>query len=206
VLRRLRRPAFAAAVALSLAVAAACGEDDGGEGAAGPAEGESRTTSGGVLIGPADEGIEGVQAYRIDSTTHTEDPLAYDLTPPVGGEHFAVPGTCGFYEEEPPPDEMIVHDLEHGAVWVAYDPGLDDAQQITLRELVAQQAKVIATPYPDLESPIVVSAWGRQLALDSADDPRLAQFVTTYRNSADAPEPQAACQGAGQPAVLSPTA
>jgi uncharacterized protein DUF3105 len=206
VICRLRRPAVAAAIALSLAVAAACGGDDGGEGAAGPTDGDPRTTSGGVLIGPAGEGLEGVQAYRIDSTTHTEDDLEYDLTPPVGGEHYAVPGTCGFYEEEPPPDEMIVHDLEHGAVWVAYDPDLDDAQQVTLRELVAQQAKVIATPYPGLESPVVVSAWGRQLALDSADDPRLAQFVTTYRNSAAAPEPQAACQGAGQPAVLSPTA
>ena len=65
-----------------------------------------------------------------------------------------------------------------------------------LRDLVAQQAKVIATPYPDLSSPVVVSAWGRQLALDSADDPRLAQFIATYRNSADAPEPAAACQGA----------
>jgi hypothetical protein len=200
-----RRRAAAVLVALSLTVAvASCGDD--GEGTEGPTEGDTRATSGGVLIGPAGEGIEGVQAYRIDSTTHTEDNLDYDLTPPVGGEHYAVPGTCGFYEEDPPPEEMLVHDLEHGAIWIAYDPDLDDAQQVTLRELVAQQAKVVATPHEDLSSPIVVSAWGRQLALDTADDPRLAQFVTTYRNSPDAPEPQAACQGAGQPAVLSPTA
>ena len=124
----------------------------------------------------------------------------------MGGEHFPVPGTCGFYESNPPTDELLVHDLEHGAVWIAYDPELDDAQKATLRDLVAQQAKVIATPYPDLASPVVVSAWGRQLALDSADDTRLAQFITTYRNSADAPEPAAACQGAGTPTVASPTA
>jgi hypothetical protein len=38
------------------------------------------------------------------------------------------------------------------------------------------------------------------------DGPRLGQFVETYRNSDQAPEPRAACQGAGDPAVASPTA
>ncbi len=201
---RRRRPIALVLVVLLAASAWGCSGDDGDD--SGPAEGDGRSTSGGELIGPADEGIDGVQAYRVDSNTHTEENLDYQLSPPVGGEHFPVPGTCGFYESDPPTDELIVHDLEHGAVWIAYDPELDDAQKATLRDLVAQQAKVIATPYPDLSSPVVVSAWGRQLALDSADDPRLAQFIATYRNSADAPEPAAACQGAGAPAVASPTA
>jgi hypothetical protein len=62
----------------------------------------------------------------------------------------------------------------------------------------------MATPRDGLPSPVVVSAWGRQLTLDSVDDPRLAQFVDTYRPSPDAPEPAAVCQGVGEPAVLSP--
>ena len=52
----------------------------------------------------------------------------------------------------------------------------------------------------------MVSAWGRQLALDGVDDLRLVQFITTYRNSPSAPEPGSACQGAGTPAVPSPMA
>jgi hypothetical protein len=204
VLRR-RSPA-AALLALSLvALAGACSEGDDDESSS-PEGGDARATSGGELIGPADEGIDGVQAYRIDSHAHTEENLTYEPSPPTGGEHFPVPATCGFYETDPPTDELIVHDLEHGAIWIAYDPELADAQVTALSTLVAQQAKVIGTPRPDMPSPIVVSAWGRQLILDSVDDPRLVQFITTYRNSQNAPEPNAACQGVGTPSVPSPTA
>jgi hypothetical protein len=91
-------------------------------------------------------------------------------------------------------------------VWIAYDPGLDPAQLTALSELVGQQAKVIATPHPDLDTPLVVSAWARQLPLDRVDDPRLGQFIDTYRSSSNAPEPSAPCQGAGEPAVVSPAA
>ena len=202
----LRRSPAAALLALSLvALAGACGESDDDDSSS-PEGDDARATSGGELIGPADEGIDGVQAYRIDSNAHTEENLTYEPSPPTGGEHFPVPATCGFYETDPPTDELIVHDLEHGAIWIAYDPDLADAQVTALSTLVAQQAKVIATPRADMPSPIVVSAWGRQLALDSVDDPRLVQFITTYRNSQNAPEPNAACQGAGTPSVPSPTA
>jgi Protein of unknown function (DUF3105) len=209
----LRRLTCAALTIAALTAVAACSDDGGGDAATSPLAaddadggGGGRPTSGGVLIGPADEGIEGVMAYRVDSNAHTEDQLDYDLVPPVGGEHNPVPGTCGFYDTDAPPDELVVHDLEHGAIWIAFDPGLDDAQLETLRNLVAQQAKVIATPVDGLSTPLVVSAWARQLPLDSADDPRLVQFVEAYRNSPDSPEPGAACQGAGQPAVASPAA
>lgn len=201
----IRRTSFAAVAVLLVATTAACG-DDGDADASTPAGGDPVPASGGVLIGPATEGVEGVQAYRVDSREHTEDDLDYDPAPPVGGDHFPVPGTCGFYESDPPPDELVVHDLEHGAVWIAYDPGLGDDQLTALRDLVATQAKVTATPYDGLGSPLVVSAWARQLALDSVDDPRLQQFIDTYRNGPEAPEPGEACQGVGEPAVTSPAA
>jgi hypothetical protein len=203
VIRRL--PACLLAVCL-LAVAA-CGGDDDSDASSLSGEGSGRATSGGELVGPANEGIDGVLAYRVDSNEHTEEPLDYQLVPPVGGEHFPVPGTCGFYEPgTEPTDELLVHDLEHGAVWIAYDPGIDEAQLTALSALVAQQAKVTATPLEGLESALVVSAWARQLPLDSVDDPRLVQFVEAYRNSDNAPEPGAACQGAGEPAVAAPAA
>ncbi|HEX6417190.1 MAG TPA: DUF3105 domain-containing protein [Acidimicrobiales bacterium] len=200
--RRHAAPLLAAAL-LAAALAGGCGEDDAGGDAPG-GEPAGRPTSGGEPIGPAPEGIDGAQAYRIDSNDHTEETLAYQLVPPVGGEHFPVPATCGFYESDVPPDEMIVHDLEHGAIWIAFVPDLDEAQSTALRGLVGQQAKLIATPLDGLENPVVVSAWGRQLALDGVDDPRLQQFIDTYRSGGEAPEPGAACQGVGEPAVVSP--
>jgi hypothetical protein len=166
---------------------------------------EARSVSGGEPIGPADEGIDGVEAFEVTTAEHTEDDLAYDHVPSVGGEHFPVPATCGFYEAEPPPDEFVVHSLEHGAIWIAYSPDLDEAQVAALRDLASRQAKVIVTPHDGLEAPIVATAWTRQLTLDSVDDPRLQQFIEQYRDGPNAPEPGAACEGAGEPAVASST-
>jgi Protein of unknown function (DUF3105) len=203
----LRRLTLALSVPTLLISLAACSGDDAGGDTSGPSsQGDARTTSGGEPIGPADEGIDGVEAFRVDSNAHTEENLTYEPAPPTGGEHYPVPATCGFYESDPPPDEMLVHDIEHGAVWIAYDPDLDDAQKSALSTLVAQQAKVTATPYPDLDAPLFVTAWARQLRLDSVDDTRLLQFIETYRNSSNAPEPNAACQGIGTPTVASPAA
>ncbi|MGH9192629.1 MAG: DUF3105 domain-containing protein [Acidimicrobiales bacterium] len=204
--RRLLVRSLALALACALAAgAAACGGDDDDDSGAGAVEGAApRTVSGGDPLGPVEEGIDGAEAFRVDSRTHTQEPLVYDPSPPVGGEHFPVPATCGFYTDDPPPDSMLVHDLEHGAVWIAYDPGLDRAQADTLRALVAEQPKVTATPYEGLDSPLVVSAWARQLRLDDADDPRLPAFIEQYRNGPEAPEPAAPCQGIGDPEVVSP--
>ena len=186
-----------------LATLAACGgAEDGGDAAAS----DRVPTDGGDPTGPANEGVEGVEAFAVPNRNHTEAPLDYSHKPPVGGDHFPVPGTCGFYRADPPPVEMIVHDLEHGAVWIAYQPDLADDQLATLRDLAAQQAKVIITPYDQMDSPVTVSSWGRQLALDSVDDPRLPQFIATYRNGPLTPEPAAPCFGAGTPEVAAPQA
>ena len=75
--------------------------------------------------GDADEGIDGVQAIRVyyDDPVHTESIVDYELRPPAGGIHNPVWWNCGFYDEAIP-DENVVHDLEHGAVWLAYAPDL----------------------------------------------------------------------------------
>jgi uncharacterized protein DUF3105 len=205
----LRRWSTATALALVVTLlvvgAAACGDDDDSSGGSGEASGDQTTTSGGEPLGPADEGIEGVEAFEIASNAHTTANLVYDPRPPAGGEHNPTPATCGFYESDPPADQYLVHDLEHGAIWIAYDPDLDGAAKNALRDLVENQPKVTATPYEGLESPIVVTAWARQLQLDSVDDPRLEQFIDQYRAGGQSPEPNAPCAGVGTPAVPAPT-
>jgi hypothetical protein len=55
-------------------------------------------------------------------------------------------------------------------------------------------------PLPPLPSAVVASAWGFQLLVDDASDPRLAEFVRRYLNGPLAPEPGAPCRGgAGTP-------
>jgi hypothetical protein len=54
------------------------------------------------------------------------------------------------------------------------------------------------TPWKDdsLPANIVMSAWGHQLQLSSASDPRMQQFVDTFRvNPKYSPEYGASCAG-----------
>ena len=92
-------------------------------------------------------------------------------------------------------DENAVHTMEHGAVWITYGPDLPQAQKDEIRGLVEGQTCMLASPYPDLSSPIVASAWGKQLTLESADDPDLEQFIRAYRQGPQTPEPGASCTG-----------
>jgi hypothetical protein len=47
----------------------------------------------------------------------------------------------------------------------------------------------------DLPSPVMASAWNRQVTLDGVDDPRLEEFIRAFRLSPQAPEPGASCTG-----------
>jgi hypothetical protein len=41
----------------------------------------------------------------------------------------------------------------------------------------------------------MASAWGKQVALDGADDPNLESFIKAYRLGPQNPEPGAVCTG-----------
>ena len=148
--------------------------------------------------------IDGVQSYEYDGGNHVSTPVDYEQSPPVGGEHAPVWLDCGVYDE-PVREENAVHDLEHGTVWFAYDPDLDEDEVDDLAEVLPQNG--IMAPYPGLDAPVVVTVWGRQLELVGADDPRLPLFLHRYGGGETAPEPFASCaggvpdpQGGGEPA------
>ena len=136
---------------------------------------------------------EGTREFTVEAG-HTTETVAYDPVPPVGGDHDPTPQTCGFYST-PIRSENAVHSLEHGAVWITYQPDLPQEQVDRLRTSAEDEVKVLVSPYDDLPAPVVVSSWERQLLLDSAEDERLGQFIQRFRNNA--PEPRASCAGVG---------
>lgn len=193
-----------ALLALTLVVAlvlGACGDDggDGGGDDAGASGSGVDASDDLASAGPADEGIDGVEAFRVASRDHVAGDVDYPVLPPPGGPHDQVWASCGFYTE-PIRQEHLVHDLEHGAVWLAYAPDLSDADVAVIEEL-AGAAKVIAAPYPDLADgeAVVATAWARQLRLDSVDDPRLRDFVVQYEDGSQAPEAGVTCTGTDIP-------
>ena len=139
--------------------------------------------------------IEGVIEIDVPSAKHVQGEVNYPQTPPVGGDHAPRWQNCGVYSE-PISTEAGVHALEHGAVWITYQPTLEPAALYALEALADQSDYILLSPWPDdLPAPVVASAWGAQLQLDSADDPRLVDFLTTYVQSLSAPEPGAPCSG-----------
>ncbi len=138
--------------------------------------------------------IEGVQTFTGLLQEHQDGALTYDQTPPVGGAHNDVWQNCGIYEQ-PIANQHAVHSLEHGAVWVTYSPDLPADQVEQLQTLLRGRGYTLLSPYPGLPSPIVASAWGAQLPLQSADDERLTQFLAKYIQGPQTPERGAACIG-----------
>jgi hypothetical protein len=157
-------------------------------------------------------GIRGVLAWDTegwpgDGTAHTgalehdhvTGPVKYVVTPPVGGPHDPVWMNAGVYTR-PIPTARAVHNLEHGAVWITYDPNLPASEVEQLTAFVTKQSLIpedlssfgitgAKNRYVDLSpwatstlpSPIVISSWGYQLHVTSPTDPRLQQFVDTLR-------------------------
>ena len=136
----------------------------------------------------------GVERFAIRGRTHTSTPVAYPQTPPVGGPHAPQFQDCGFYDA-PIVTENAVHSLERGAVWITYRPDLPPGELDALRRLARRERLVLVSPYPELPVPVVASAWGRQLRLDSADDSRLGRFVRIFQNGLQAPERGRKCTG-----------
>jgi hypothetical protein len=123
---------------------------------------------------------------------HESGDLDYPQSPPVGGPHNDIWLDCGVYDE-PVPEENVVHDLEHGTIWITYGSGLDADEVDALADALPQNG--ILSPYDDLRAPVVVTVWGRQLDLTGADDPRLELFIEQFGEGVTAPEPFASCAG-----------
>ncbi|WP_193607214.1 DUF3105 domain-containing protein [Nocardioides lijunqiniae] len=184
-------------VGMAVLVPVVLSDDDDPEPSAGPRQGQSSAgTEGGTEGGTDGPGagtdLAAVEEFSDLEPTHTEDDVDYEQSPPAGGPHDPKWLDCGVYDE-PVSEENVVHDLEHGTVWITYEPGLDEESVAALEEALPQNG--ILSPYDDLRAPVVVTVWERQLELTGADDPRLQLFIEEYGAGETAPEPFASCAG-----------
>jgi hypothetical protein len=139
--------------------------------------------------------IEGVQNFResnpdwVASGEHKAGVLEYPTSPPIGGPHNGHWQNCmGDVYASPVPKEQATHSMEHGAVWVTYQPGLPAGQVEKLKGMVDGRSYTLMSPYTNLDKPISVQAWGFQLKVDNADDERIPQFISALRQNATVEE------------------
>jgi len=144
---------------------------------------------------------DGVQTFAYTGGQHDDTFTAWTEVPPAGGIHNNTWQKCQYYPAPIAPG-LGVHALEHGAVWITYSPDLPEDQINKLKDLANGQDFILVSPYDGLPSPIVASAWNKQLQLDSADDEQLDQFINVFKNSPEfTPEYGATCSN-GSTATL----
>ncbi|MET9462541.1 DUF3105 domain-containing protein [Streptomyces canus] len=127
---------------------------------------------------------------------HVTGTVKYPVNPPVGGDHNQAWMTCdGTVYTKAIANENAVHSMEHGAVWVTYNDKATDADIKTLGDKVSKTPYTLMSPDQEQSGRITLSAWGHQLIVNKASDPRVEQFLTKYVQGAQTPEPGAACTG-----------
>ena len=176
----MRRIAVLALIPLALV---ACGSDS-----------KSVTTlASGQTAAPFPGEPPGVKTYVGLARNHVATPVEYPQSPPVGGPHSPVWQNCQYYDTSVP-NERAVHSMEHGAVWITYLPNTSQADRDVLKALAATGDHILVSEYPGLPAPIVATAWGKQLYLQSVQDPELQQFVDFFQDGPQTPEPGVTCR------------
>ena len=140
-------------------------------------------------------------AYEGQQHVRPEQRVAYDRSPPFGGPHDGYWAACnGQVYPRPVRIENMVHSLEHGAVWIAYDPArVSGAALDTLTAKVSGQNQMMISPFPGLDQPVSLQSWGHQLKVTDPTDPRVDQFITSLKGNPNGvfPEVGASCDALG---------
>lgn len=143
------------------------------------------TDEGDVLPAKVSNPVEGVEDFDIAGRQHIAQGTqgtGYNSDPPTSGNHWPAPAKNGVYGD-PLPDEQLIHNMEHGHVWISYKPDVSDEVKNKLAEIVNEDNwKVVMAPRPANDKAIVLAAWGRYLKMDEPDYDKVKIFIETYRN------------------------
>ena len=157
------------AVVIVLLVAMAGGGDDGGGN--GPnSSGSTFPDGGSVAEQKVFEVAEAADAAgcrlerkeasgTADHTTSLDEKVNYDTNPPTSGRHYQIPAEDGLYQQAPP-DEALVHALEHGRVIVWVKPSLPQDQRADVKALFDEdEYQMLVVPRRAMPSAIAATAW-----------------------------------------------
>lgn len=146
----------------------------------------------------AESKIGGLRSVSNLNRNHRDNPMSYPdakQAPPVGGDHNSVPQSCQVYTAAIA-SEHAVHSLEHGAVWVTYNPDKASPGDIkTLKALVEGNPDRLLSPYPGLKKAVSLQAWGEQVFVDKVSDKRVKEFLDLFTKGPQTLERSATCVG-----------
>ena len=93
----------------------------------------------------------------------------WNTTPPTSGPHYAQPAIWGSYRE-PLLQAQVVHNLEHGGIFIQYGPGVPQSTVDQLQGFYDRHKNgTLLAPLPSLGSEIALGVWTTKGA-SSPDD------------------------------------
>lgn len=121
---------------------------------------------------------------------------AYNSNPPTSGWHYEKWKEKGVYNEQQP-DEAMIHNLEHGYIWISYKPDTSSEVIKQLENFYGFGKKIVVEPRKENDKVIALAAWNwldkfdpaSNNALDDAELKRIGDFIDQYINKG--PEPNA---------------
>ena len=113
----------------------------------------------------------------------------YNSNPPTSGWHYEEWESKGVYKEQQP-DEGLVHNLEHGYIWISYRPNASSEIVKQLENFYGFGKKIIVEPRKENDALIAIAAWNwldkfDQVSGDSLNDAelkRIEDFIDAYIN------------------------
>ncbi|MHA2060834.1 MAG: DUF3105 domain-containing protein [Candidatus Sifarchaeia archaeon] len=128
--------------------------------------------------------LEGrVEEFEIEDANHigAGQTTTYNTNPPTSGSHWANPADWRFNDKELP-DEQLVHNIEHGGIWITYKD-LDEDSLGKLKDIAKSNSNsVVITKRDNNDDPIVVASWGRMMKLTEVDGAIIQKYIDTYIN------------------------
>lgn len=126
------------------------------------------------------------EAVTIQPAEHIQPgepiPGLYLSNPPVSGWHYGQTAEWGVYDKELV-DQNVIHNLEHGGIWISYKPDAPPELIAKLKEVADRYGrKIILAPRAANDSIIALAAWGRLDKFDYFDEARIVKFIKAHKD------------------------
>lgn len=108
---------------------------------------------------------------------------AYNSVPPTSGWHYADQVASWGVSASPIPNEIQLHNLEHGGIVIQYHDARDTAlvgQLTTFAQ--SYPTKVLLAPYTDMPDTVAMTAWGHRQTFDRYNEPAMRAFIAAFIN------------------------
>ncbi|MSQ34765.1 MAG: DUF3105 domain-containing protein [Dehalococcoidia bacterium] len=142
---------------------------------------------GGPVSIAEDEGREHVAAGQSHAPYMTKPATSGDhwFTPPVTLAPYGAPARWGIYDEVLP-DEVLIHNLEHGGIGMHYDcpDGCDDLVNRIKDLVTTSKSQFIVSPYLGMPKKIAITAWRHVMYMDAFDQEKIIEFIREYQDRA----------------------